>query len=154
MNEAERPEELQRVDWQRARLADRVQAPAWYLASFAGTLAVLVAAPFGSHYLHWGSGVSILAAMAIFFVLQAGFARASGIAIGTRTLRFPSGRAAGIGLVVASVAGISVETVLLHRSQVGDAIGVGILAVAVGVVCWRFHLQRIRRDVRTGIASE
>lgn len=154
MNSAERSEELRRLDRQRAVLSERVHASAWYLVCFGVTLAVLLAAPFGSHYLHWAGGVSILAAMVIFFLLQAAFARASGLAIGTRTLRYPSGRMAGIVLIVACVAGFWVETVLLRHSEVGDAIAVGILAVAVGVVCWRYHLRGIRRDLRTGVASE
>lgn len=154
MSDGERSEALQRLDQQRARLSGRVQAPAWYLACFGATLALLLAAPFGSHYLRWGGGLSILLAMGVFFVLQAGFARASGLAIGTRTLRYPSGRIAGITLVAACVGAIQAETVLLHHSEGGDAVGVGILAVAIGVVCWQAHLRGIRRDLRSGIGHE
>jgi len=154
MSEEENTDDLQRLAWQRARLADRVQASGWYLVAFAVTLALVLAAPFGTHYLQWAGSVSILMAMAVFFLLQAGFARASGLAIGTRTLRYPSGRAAGIALIVASVGALLAETILLDHSEVADAVGVAILAVAIGVIAWQAHLRGIRRDLRTGTGAQ
>lgn len=151
MSEEENTQDLQRLARQRARLADRVQAPAWYLAAFAATMTLIFAAPFGTHYLHWAGSVSILLALAAFFLLQAGFARASGLAIGTRTLRYPSGRIAGVALLVASAGALLAETILLRHSEGGDAIAVGILAVAIGTICWQAHLRGIRRDLRAGI---
>lgn len=154
MSEEKKIDDLQRLAWQRARLADRVQAPGWYLVAFAATSALIFAAPFGTHYLQWAGSVSILTAMAAFFLLQAGFARASGLAIGTRTLRYPSGRVAGIALIVASVGALLAETILLDHSEVADAVGVAILAVAIGVIAWQAHLRGIRRDLRTGTGSQ
>lgn len=152
--EDENSDGLQRLEWHRARLADRVQATGWYLAGFGAAMALLFAAPFGTHYLHWAGGVSILLAMVVFFLLQAGFARASGLAIGTRTLRYPSGRIPGIVLLVASVSALLSETILLHHSQAGDAIAVGVFAVAVGTACWQAHLRGIRHDLRAGIGFQ
>lgn len=150
MNSEENSDDLQRLVWQRARLADQVHAPAWYLAGFAAMMALFLAAPFGTHYLQWAGSVAIVLALVVYFLLQAGLARASGLAIGTRTLRYPSGRAAGIVLMVASVGAFLAETILLQHSQSGDAVGVAILAVAIAVIAWQAHLRGIRRDLRTG----
>lgn len=139
-----------RLQEQRARLADRVRAPWWYLLGFAAVMALVCAVPFATHYLQWSSGGSAVLAIVVFGLLQLGFARATGVSIGTRTLRYPSGRLAGIVLMVVVVAAIVAEPLLLDSSQGGIAVVVGIVAVAAAVVCWQAHLHGIRHDLRTG----
>ncbi|MGH3094422.1 MAG: hypothetical protein ACRDMV_00300 [Streptosporangiales bacterium] len=146
----EDPTGLDELRAQRARLADRLRAPWWYLIGFAVVMALVCAVPFGAHSLGWGASWSGVFAIVVFYPLQAGLARASGVAIGTRTLRYPSGRAAGIALMVAVVAAVVAETVLLDHDRGGTAAVIGIFAVAVAVVCWQAHLRGIRRDLQSG----
>lgn len=136
-----------------ARLAERVRAPWWYLLGFAVVMALICAVPFAAHYLSWSGSVSALVALVVFFPLQAGLARASGVAIGTRTLRYPSGRVAGIALMVVVIAALVAETLLLDHALGAIAVVAGILAVAVAVICWQAHLRGIRHDLRTGTGS-
>lgn len=135
---------------QRARLAERVRAPWWYLLGFAAVMVLVCAVPFVAGYLSWGGSWSAVLAIVVFALLQVGFARATGVAIGTRTLRYPSGRVAGIALMVVVVAAVVAETILVGHARVGIAVVVGIFAVAVGVVCWQAHLRGIRHDLRKG----
>lgn len=141
------------LDGSRARLADRVRAPWWYLLGFAAVMGLVCAVPFGTHYLEWGSSGSALLAIAVFAVLQAGFARATGVAIGRRTLQYPSGRVAGIALMVVVVGAVVEEALLLDHARSGIAVVVGIFAVAAAVVCWQAHLRGIRHDLRSGTGS-
>ena len=149
-NAAEDVAELERLRAQRAQLANRVRAPWWYLAAFAVVLALICAVPIASHYLSGLGNWSALVAIVVFYLLQGALARASGVAVGTRTLRYPSGRAAGIAMMVVVVAAVVAEMVLLRRGLLGAAIVVGVLATAVGAGCQQAHLRGIRRDLRTG----
>src|SRR5579875_7203 len=148
-NPAEDAAELEQLRAQRAHLADRLRAPWWYLAGFAVVLALTLAVPIGMHYFG-GAGNWSMAALVLWFLLQGALARASGVAVGTRTLRYPSGRAAGIAMMVVVVAALIAEMLLTRHGLVAEAIVVGVLATAVGVGCWQAHLRGIRRDLRTG----
>lgn len=144
---------LEALQAQRANLADRLRPPWWYLAGFGIVMVLVCAVPFATRYLSWGNW-SVLLALAVFYLLQAGLARASGVAIGTRTLRYRSGRVAGIALMVVVIGAVVAEILLLDHAQGGRALVLAIFAVAVAVVCWRAHLRGIRHDLCTGAGTE
>jgi hypothetical protein len=144
---------LEQLRGQRARLANRLRAPWWYWAGVTVVMALMCAAPFGGHYLHWGGSWPVVAAAVVFFPLQVGLARACGVDIGTRTLRYRSGRAAGFALGVVVVWAWIGETLLLDRGRGSIAIVVGIVAVAAADVCWKAHLRGIRRDLQNAGGS-
>jgi hypothetical protein len=127
------PAALELLRLQRSRLADRMRPPWWYLPGIAILWALVFAAPFGSRYLPQGvrTWPILLAAVAVACLLQWGLARATGIAVNTRMLRYPSGRPAGIAIIVA-------------------AIVVAALAVAAEVAAQQAHLRGIRQDLRAG----
>lgn len=146
--------ELDRLRAQRAQLAERVRAPWWYLAVFAAVLALMCAVPFASNYLSPAAGSwSPVAALVLYYLLQAALARASGVAAGTRTLRYPSARAAGFTMIAVVAAAVVAEALLVTHGLTSAAIAVGVLATAVGTGCQRAQLRGIRRDLRTGVAA-
>jgi hypothetical protein len=142
--------ELEQLRAQRAELADRVRAPWWYLAAFAVSLAVVCAVPVASHYSSIAGGWPDLAALAVFYLLQAALARVSGVSIGTRTLRYPSGRAAGVAMIVVVVAAVVAEGLLLRHGLLAAAVATGLAGAVAGTGCQLAHLRGIRRDLRAG----
>lgn len=154
MSDAEEDRQgLAQLDEQRGRLADRVQPPWWYLAGFALIMAVVCAMPFATRYLDWAAGWPAMLALLVFYALQWALGTTTGVSIGTRTLRYPSGRVAGIAMMVVVVAAIVAETILLGHGLDGEALVAGIFAVAAAVVCQQAHLRGIRRDLRAGNAA-
>ena len=102
------PAALERLRVQRARLADRMRPPWWYLTGIAILYALVFAVPFTSRLL----GISIWpifgAALAVACLLQWGMTRATGMKVGFRNLRYPaSGRPTRIAVVVVFAIGIA-----------------------------------------------
>jgi hypothetical protein len=143
---------LERLRVQRIRLADRMRPPWWYLPGAAIGWTLAFAAPFGSRFLPQGVSTwpILVATLAVFYLLQRGLARATGIALATRTLRYPSGRPAGIAIIVVMIAVVATETVLIRRGLLVAAIVVAALAVVVEVAGQQAHLRGIRQDLRAG----
>jgi hypothetical protein len=146
------PAALELLRLQRSRLADRMRPPWWYLPGIAILWALVFAAPFGSRYLPQGvrTWPILLAAVAVACLLQWGLARATGIAVNTRMLRYPSGRPAGIAIIVVGIAAFGTETPLIRRGLLVAAIVVAALAVAAEVAAQQAHLRGIRQDLRAG----
>jgi hypothetical protein len=142
--------ELLRV--QRSRLADRMQPPWWYLPGLAFLWALVFAGPFSSQYLAQGDYWAIVvAALAVGCLLQWGVARATGIKVGFRNLRYPAaGRPVRIAIVVVSLATIGTEVSLIRHGLLVAAIVVAALAVVVEVVLQQAALRGIRQELRGG----
>ena len=102
---------------QRSRLADRMRPPWWYLSGIAILYALIFAAPFSQRFLPQGvhTWPILVAAVAVACLLQWGLARATGIAVNTRMLRCPSGRPAGIAMIVVGIAAFGTEAFLIRR---------------------------------------
>jgi len=146
------PAALERLRVQRSRLADRLQPPWWYLTGIAILWALAFACPFTSRYLPQGvrTWPILVAAVAIACLLHWGLARATGIAVDTRMFRYPSGRPAGIAIIVVGVAALVTETFLIDRGLLVAAIAVAALAVAAQVAAQQAQLRGIRQDLRAG----
>ena len=146
------PAALELLRVQRSRLADRMRPPWWYLAGIGILWALIFAAPFSSRFLPQGvrTWPILLAAVAVACLLQWGLARATGIAVATGSLRYPSGRPAVIAIIVVSVAALVTETSLIRRGLLAAAIVVAALAVAAEVAAQQAHLRGIRQDLRGG----
>ena len=145
--------ELELLRAQRAQLASRLKTPWWYVVGIAFAWAVAFAIPIGGRYLTGaGFGATVLAIVA-FILLQLALARASGVDVGRRTWRYPSGRAWTIAMIVTIVAASVAERLLLDRGLVAATIVVGVLATVAGTSCWLAILQGIRRDVEAGRAA-
>jgi hypothetical protein len=142
--------ELLRV--QRSRLADRMRPPWWYLAGIGILWALAFAAPFSSRFLPQGvkTWPIVLAALAVACLLHWGLARATGLAVDTRMLRYPSGRPAGIAIIVVGTAALVTEAFLIDRGLLVAAIVVAALAVVAEVALHQAHLRGIRQDLRGG----
>lgn len=143
--------ELLRV--QRGRLADRMRLPWWYLTGAAILWALVFAGPFSSRYLPRGvpTWPVWLAAAAIAFLLQWGLARATGIKMGFRNLRYPSpGRPVGIAILVVFLAASETEFLLIRRGLPVAAIVVAALAVAAEIALLQAALRVTRRELRGG----
>ena len=146
-------EPLERLRVQRGRLADRMRPPWWYLSGSAILWAVVFAGPFGSRYLPRGvpTWPTMVAGLAVACLLGWGLARATGIKVGFRNLRYPSaGRPAGIAMLVVSLAATETEHLLIDRGLVVAAIAVAALAVAAEVAAQQALLRGIRQDLRAG----
>jgi hypothetical protein len=146
------PAALEQLRAQRGRLAARLRPPWWYLAGIGILWALTFAAPFSSRFLPQGvrTWPILLAALALAGLLQWGLARATGIAVATGSLRYPSGRPAVIATIVVGAAALVTEAFLIRRSLIAAAIVVAALAVAAEVAAQRAQLRGIRQDLRDG----
>ena len=149
------PAALELLRVQRSRLADRMRPPWWYLTGVAILWALTFACPFSSRFLPQGVRIwPILAvAVAVACLLQWGLARATGIAVATRTLRYPAGRPARIAMIVVSLATLVTETFLIRHDLIMTAIVVAALAVVAEVAAQQAALRGIRQDLRGGGAA-
>jgi hypothetical protein len=146
------PAALERLRVQRSRLADRMRPPWWYLTGIGILWALTFAAPFSSRYLPHGvrTWPILLAALAVACLLQWGLTRATGLAVATGSLRYPSGRPAEIAKIVVAAAALVTEFFLIHRGLLVAAIVVAALAVLAEVAAQQAHLRGIRQDLRAG----
>ena len=146
------PAALELLRVQRSRLADRMRPPWWYLSGIAILWALTFACPFTQRYLPHGvrTWPILVAAVAVACLLHWGLARATGIAVDTRMLRYPSGRPAGIAIIVVGTAALVTEAFLIRRGLLVAAIVVAALAVVAEVACQQAHLRGIRQDLRGG----
>ena len=146
------PAALERLRVQRSRLADRMRPPWWYPAGIGILWALAFAAPFSSRYLPQGvrTWPILLAALAVAYLLQWGLARATGLAVATGSLRYPSGRPAVIAIIVVGAAAIATEHFLIDRGLLAAAIVVAALAVVAEVALQQAELRGIRQDLRAG----
>ena len=146
------PAALEQLRVQRSRLADRMRPPWWYLTGVAILWALTFACPFSSRFLPQGVRIwpILAAAVAVACLLQWGLARATGIAVATRTLRYPAGRPARIAMIVVSLATLVTETFLIRHDLIMTAIVVAALAVAAEVAAQQANLRGIRQDLRAG----
>jgi hypothetical protein len=145
------PLELLRV--QRARLADRMRPPWWYLTGIALLYALIFAVPFGQRYLPQGVRMwpIFAAAVAVAGLLGWGMTRTTGIKVGFRNLRYPAaGRPARIAVVVVCLAALVTEHSLIDRGLLAAAIAVAALAVAAEVAAQEAVLRGIRQELRDG----
>jgi hypothetical protein len=146
------PAALELLRVQRGRLADRLRPTWWYLTGIAILWALTFAAPFSSRFLPQGfrTWPILVAVLAVACLLQWGMTRATGIAVGTRTFRYPSGRPAGIAIIVAGTAAIVTEIFLIRHGLLAAAIAIAALAVVAEVACQQAQLRGIRQDLRNG----
>jgi hypothetical protein len=147
---AREPAALEQLRVQRSRLADRMRPPWWYLTGIALLYALIFSFPFGQRYLSLGFSIwpIFAAGLAVFFLLQWGLARATGIVVGTRY--YPSARPAVIAMFVVCLAAILTEHSLIDRGLLVAAIAVAVLAVVAEVAAQQAFLRGIRRDLRGG----
>ena len=151
MNDTGHIAELDLLAAQRARLADRLRAPWWYVAGSAVALAIACTMPLASHYTIGGAGLGCGAlAIAVLLGLQIAFARVSGVSLGAGTGQYPSGRAWAFGMAAVLIANSVLGTFLLDSRQPAAAIAVAVLAAVAGTVCRQGHLRGIRRDLESG----
>jgi hypothetical protein len=146
------PAALEQLRAQRSRLADRMRPPWWYLAGIGILWALAFAAPFSSRFLPQGVKIwpILLATLALACLLHWGLARATGLAVATGSLRYPSGRPAVIAIIVVAAAALVTEHFLIDRSLIVAAIVVAVLAVAAEVIAQQAELRGIRQDLRAG----
>ncbi len=147
------PAALELLRVQRSRLADRMRPPWWYVTGIALVYALVFAVPFGQRYLPPGFSVwpVFAAALAVAWLLQRGLARATGIRVGFRNLRYPaSGRPVRIAAVVVSLAAIATEHFLIDRGLLTAAILVAALGVVAEMALMQAALRGIRQELRTG----
>jgi hypothetical protein len=142
--------ELELLRLQRAQLATRLEAPAWYVAATAFAWAVAFAMPFGSRYVLGGGAWCALAAIVIFVLAQYALARVSGVYVGARSWQFPATRVWTIAMVVVILAASAAETLLLDRGLLPAAIVVAVFATVAGTGCRQGQLHGIRHDLQTG----
>jgi hypothetical protein len=142
--------ELLRV--QRGRLADRMRPPWWYLPGTAILWALTFACPFSSRFLPQGVRIwpILVAGLAVACLLQWGLTRATGIAVGTRTLRYPASRPTRIAMIVVSFAALVTENFLVSHGLLVAAIVVAALAVVAEVAAQQANLRGIRQELRGG----
>jgi len=147
------PAALELLRVQRSRLADRMRPPWWYLPGTAILWALVFACPFSSRFLPQGVRIwpILVAGVAVACLLGWGLARATGIKMGFRNLRYPaSGRPTRIAMIVASVAALVTENFLISRGLLVAAIVVAALAVVAEVAGQHAALRGIRQELRAG----
>jgi hypothetical protein len=147
------PAALERLRVQRGRLADRMRPPWWYLTGSAILWAVLFAGPFILQYLlhgvpTWPSLIGTAAALGLLRLMPWGLARATGIAVRLRNLRYRLGLPALIAMIVVFFAASETETFLLRHGLLAAAIVVAALAVAAQVALLQARLRGIRQELR------
>lgn len=156
------PAALLLLQTQRARLADRLRPPWWFLPVAAIVWALIQASPFSSRYLPAGAYWAIAAAaLALACLMQWGFERATGMKVGPRPGRvlrdglfyYRPGRPALIAMLVVSLAGTVTETSLIHHGLLAAAIVVAAVVVAAEVALQQTRLREIRRQLRDGGAT-
>ena len=147
------PAALELLRVQRGRLADRMRPPWWYLPGTAILWALVFACPFSSRFFPQGVRIwpILVAGVAVACLLGWGLARATGIKVGFRNLRYPaSGRPTRIAMIVVSLAALVTETFLIRRDLIVAAIVVAALAVAAEVAGQQTVLRGIRQELRAG----
>ena len=152
------PAALEQLRAQRSRLADRLRPPWWYLTGSAILWAVLFGGPFILKYLlhgvpTWPSLVGTAAALCLLRLMPWALARATGIAVRLRNLRYRPGRPALIAMLVVAITASKTETFLLRHGLLAAAIVVAAVAVAAQVTLLRARLQGIRQALRDGGAA-
>ena len=152
---ARNPVALDLLQVQRNLLADRMRPPWWYLTGSAILWAVLFAGPFILQYLlhgvpTWPSLVLTAAMLCLLRLMPWGLARATGIAVRLRNLRYRPGRPALIVMIVVFFAAIETETFLIRYGLLAAAIVVSVLAVAAQVALLQARLRGIRQELRAG----
>lgn len=147
------PAALERLRVQRGRLADRMRPPWWYLPGTAILWALVFACPFSSRFFPQGVRIwpILVAGVAVACLLGWGLARATGIKVGFRNLRYPaSGRPTRIAIIVVSVAALVTENFLISRGLLVATIVVAALAVVAEVAGQQAALRGIRQELRGG----
>jgi hypothetical protein len=146
------PAALELLRVQRSRLADRMRWPWWCLSGVAILWALAFAGPFSSRFLPRGvrTWPLLVAVLAVACLLRWGLARATGIQADIGMFRYPSGRPAGIAMIVVGAAALVTEAFLIRRGLVVAAIIVAALAVVAEVACQQAQLRGIRQDLRAG----
>ena len=149
------PAALERLRVQRSRLADRMRPPWWYLTGSAILWAVLFAGPFILQYLlhgvpTWPSLILTAAALCLLRLMPWGLARATGIAVRLRNLRYRPGLIALIAMIVVSFAALVTENFLVSHGLLVAAIVVAVLAVVAEVAAQQANLRGIRQDLGAG----
>ena len=156
---ARNPVALELLRVQRNRLADRLRPPWWYLPGSAIAWAVGFTGQFSLGYLprvdYWATAV---ATAAVWFLLQWGLTRATGIKVGPRPLRvlrdglfyYRPGRPALIAMLVVSLAVGEAQFLLIRHGLVAAAVAVTALGVAVEVALQQAWLREVRQALRDG----
>ena len=152
---ARNPVALDLLQVQRNLLADRMRPPWWYLTGSAACWAVLFAGPFILQYLlhgvpTWPSLIGTAAALCLLRLLPWGLARATGMAVRLRNLRYRLGLPALIAMIVVFFAASETETFLIRHGLLAAAIAVAVLAVAAQVALLQARLRGIRQELRDG----
>ena len=141
------PAALERLRVQRSLLADRMRPPRWWWWFGVAILwALAFSCPFGSRFLPQGVRIwpILVAGVAVACLLQWGLARATGIAVAIPMLRYPSGRPAGIAMIVVSVAVLVTEALLIDHGLLVATI------VVAEMACLQAALRVTRRELRGG----
>ena len=146
------PAALELLRVRRARLAERMRLPWWYMAGSAILWALVFASPFSSRYLpQWVPTWPIfLAAVAVACLMQWGLTRATGIKLPFRNLRYRPGRPVGIAILVVFLAASETEFLLIRHGLIVAAIVVAALAVVAEMACLQAALRVTRRELRGG----
>jgi len=150
------PAALELLRVQRARLANRMRLPWWYLTGSAILWALVFAGPFSSRYLPRGvpTWPIFVAAVAVACLMQWGLTRATGIKLPFRNLRYRPGRPVGIAILVVFLAASETEFLLIRRDLIVAAIVVAALAVVAEMACQQAALRVTRRELRGGGGAE
>lgn len=146
--------QLRCLEGQRARLADRVRAPWWYLVGYPLMWVVLIGSPFAAHFLRFGSLVLVVA-LALAYLLEWGFGRTTGVALRTnRTMdRYPETRPAGIAILIVAGLAVVAEFLLVGNGRLTVAAVIGAVSVPVILGCQLAVFRGIRRDLRGRVGS-
>jgi hypothetical protein len=146
------PAALELLRVQRGRLADRMRLPWWYQSGTAMLWALVFAGPFSSRYLPQGvpTWPILLAAVAVACLMQWGLARATGIKLPFRNLRYRPGRPVGIAILVVFLAASETEFLLIRHGLIVAAIVVAAVGVAAEMALLQAALRVTRQELRGG----